>query len=162
MVDIGALIGLGLYGPGLHTFTIRSGDVFGTVRNIAEIPVTFDCAEDLVDDLTFGDIDIPANGLLYSGVIQTSGWALDFEGVTNITILVDGTPRGFATLGFPRPGISALYPGYPESLAPGWRFALDTTALSNGLHFLQAIATDDLGHVVLIGERNFVVANPRP
>jgi hypothetical protein len=162
VLDIGALIGLGLYGPGHHTLTIRSGDVFGTVRNIAEIPVTFDCSEALADDLTIGDIDIPRNGLLYSGVVQTTGWAIDFQGISTVTILVDGTPRGLATLGIPRPGIRLNYAGYPDDDFPGWSFLLDTTELSNGQHFLQAIVTDDVGHTALIGERTFVVANPRP
>lgn len=162
VLDIGALVGLGLYGPGSHTLTIRSGDVFGTVRNIAEIPVVFNCSESLEDDVTVGNIDIPGNGLLYSGIIQTTGWALDFQGVSNVTVLVDGTPRGLATLGIPRPGISLLYAGYPDGATPGWRFNLDTTALSNGQHFLQAVVTDAVGHTALIGERTFVVANPRP
>jgi hypothetical protein len=160
VLDIGALVGGGLYGPGHHTLTIRSGDVFGTVRNIAEIPVTFDCAELLDDELSLGSIDVPANGLLYSGVMTATGWALDFQGVNFVTILVDGTPKVFATHGFPRAGVTALYPGFPDN--PGWRAEIDTTQLSNGPHRLQAIVTDDLGNETLIGERNFVVRNPRP
>src|SRR6185295_9230648 len=45
VLDIGALMAFG-YGPGLHTLTVRSGDLFGQTVNIAEMPVTFSCDED--------------------------------------------------------------------------------------------------------------------
>jgi hypothetical protein len=159
VLDVGDLIAFG-YTPGHHTLTIRSGDRFGTVRNVAEMPVTFTCVEDLVDDPAIGFIDLPLAGRIYSGTVQTFGWALDFDGIASITVVVDGTPVGFATYGFPRPGVSSLYPGFPDSAAPGWRFELDTTTLSDGEHFLQVIANDDLSQETVIGERRFAVANP--
>jgi N-acetylmuramoyl-L-alanine amidase len=161
VLDIGELIAFG-YTPGHHTLSVRAGDLFGTVRNIAEMQVTFTCADDVADDLSFGFIDLPLDGRLYSGTVTTFGWALDFNGIFFITVLVDGKIVGPATLGIPRPGVTSLYPGFPESAAPGWQFALDTTRLSNGEHFLQVIVTDDRGIETLIGERRFVVANPRP
>lgn len=159
VLDVGLLLNLG-YTPGHHLLTIRSGDVFGTVRNIAEIPVTFDCAESLTDNLSIGDIDVPLNGLIYSGVINSIGWALDYETINSIVVLVDGEAVGNATYGLSRPGISSLYPGYPNSAFPGWRFALDTRELSNGRHQLQVIAIDNLGNDTLIGERSIEVRNP--
>ena len=161
VLDVGELIAFG-YTPGHHTLMVRAGDHFGTVRNIAEFPVTFTCADDVADDLSFGFIDLPLDGRLYAGTVTTFGWALDFNGIFSIAVLVDGKIAGAATLGIPRPGVTSLYPGFPESAAPGWQFALDTTKLSNGEHFLQVIVTDDRAIETLIGERRFVVANPRP
>lgn len=162
VLDIGALIGLGLYTPGSHVLTVRAGDHFGQVRNIAEIAVNFTCDEFINNEDSFGDVGVPRNGLLYSGVIQTVGWALDWEGVSKVLILVDGAFVGETTVGLPRPTVTSQYPGYPESAAPGWQFALDTTQLSNGEHFLDAVVRDDLGVETFIGRRRFTVVNPRP
>jgi hypothetical protein len=161
VLDVGELINFG-YTPGHHTLTVRAGDGFGTVRTFSEMPVTFNCVEDLPDDLAIGFIDVPLQGLLYSGTVTATGWALDFDGISSITVVVDGTPVGFATLGFARPGVSALYPGFPQSAAPGWKFQLDTTRLANGQHFLQVIVNDDFSNETLIGERHFGVENQRP
>jgi hypothetical protein len=149
------------YTQGAHILTIRAGDHASQVRDIAEIPVTFVCDQNLPNESSVGDIDLPRNGLLYHGVVTTSGWALDWNGVRSIQILVDGHPNGLATYGFPRPDVFELsyYPGFPGGGAPGWQFALDTTQLSNGEHFLDVVVTDNLGATTYIGKRRFVVNN---
>jgi hypothetical protein len=162
VLDVGALISLVGYTPGSHTLTIRSGDLFEQVANIDEHQVTFSCDDDLGNQGSFGDVGVPRNGLLYGGVIQTVGWALDFEGVAAISVLVDGAFVGQATQGFARPAISAQYPGFPQSLAPGWQFLLDTTKLSNGRHELEVVVRDVTGAETFIGRRTFIVANPQP
>jgi hypothetical protein len=63
-------------------------------------------------------------------------------------------------MGFARPEITELYPGYPDSLAPGFRFFLDTRLLSDGIHNLQVLIIDDANQTTLIGERAFRVINP--
>ncbi|HXO18574.1 MAG TPA: hypothetical protein VOA87_01485 [Thermoanaerobaculia bacterium] len=159
VLDYSQLFNDNLYLPGHHTLAIRAGDFFGTVTEISEIPVTFSCDDFIGNDGGLGAIDTPANGLLYSGVVQTTGWGLDFQGVAAITILLDGNTIGSAVYGFPRPGVSSQYPGFPDSAAPGWVYALDTTKFSNGQHSLQAIIVDNLGVTTLIGERHFTIAN---
>lgn len=149
------------YTQGSHLITIRAGDHANSVRNIAEIPVTFACDENLPNENSFGDIDLTLRGLLYHGVIQVTGWALDFEGVSSVQILVDGFAAGTAVYGIPRPDVLALsfYPGYPNLLAPGWRFDLDTTKYENGEHFLDVVVTDLRGVTTYIGKRRFVINN---
>ena len=149
------------YNQGHHILTIRAGDHASQLRDIAEIPVTFVCDQNLPNEGSVGDIDLPQNGLLYHGVVTTTGWALDFNGVQSIAILVDGNGVGFATYGFARPEVFALsyYPGYPSVGNPGWQLALDTTKLNNGEHFLDVIVTDTLGATTYIGKRRFVVNN---
>jgi hypothetical protein len=166
VLDIGALVTAfppaePPFNQGAHLITIRAGDVANQVRNIAEIPVTFACDQNLQNENSFGDIDLPLRGLLYNGVIQVTGWALDWEGVASVQILVDGHAIGNATYGIPRPDVLELsfHPGFINSPAPGWRFNLDTRQFENGEHFLDVIVTDARGVTTYIGKRRFVINN---
>lgn len=162
VLDIGALLFNHFYNPGAHTLTVRAGDHASQTRNIAEMDVTFSCDQATGNENSFGDIDLPRGGLLYNGVVQSTGWALDFEGIFSVKILVDGLDEGFATTGLLRPEVTSAYPGYPQSAAPGWQFGLDTRHLSNGQHFLDVIVHDVLGVDTFIGRRRFVVSNVAP
>lgn len=162
VLDIGALLSSSLYNPGLHTLTVRAADHASQVRNIAEMDVTFICDQSTNNENSFGDIDLPRGGLLYNGLVQTTGWALDWEGISFIRILVDGRDFGLASTGFSRPDITFFYPGFPQSAAPGWTFMLETRALENGQHFLDVMVQDIFGRETYIGRRRFVVSNPLP
>lgn len=159
VLDIGALMAFG-YGPGAHTLTVRSGDLFGQVVNIAEMPVTFSCDEDLGNENSFGLIGYPTKALTYAGTVEARGWALDWEGVNQVRIFVDGAFQGLATTGIASPGVNAQYPGYFESTIANWSFQLDTTLFSNGRHSLNVVVVDDFGATTLIGERDFQIGNP--
>ncbi|HEV7670584.1 MAG TPA: Ig-like domain-containing protein [Thermoanaerobaculia bacterium] len=159
VLDIGALMASG-YGPGAHTITIRSGDLFGQVVNIAEMPVTFSCDEDLGNENSFGLIGYPTKALTYAGTVEARGWALDHEGITAVQFYVDGVFQGLATTGIASPGVNAQYPGYPESTTANWTFSLDTTLFSNGRHSINVIVVDDDNARTLIGERDIQIGNP--
>lgn len=161
VLDIGVLINFFGYTPGAHVLTIRAGDHADQVRNIAEIPVTFTCDESLGNEHALGLIDFPRPGMLLGGVVNVVGWVLDWEGVADIQVLVDGYPQGSATHGFARPDVTAFYPSYPESAAAGFQFPLDTRKLSNGRHELEILVRDDLGVDTFIGKRQIVVNNPQ-
>jgi Bacterial Ig domain len=150
------------YTPGSHTLTIRAGDHFTQVTDIAETEVTFTCRDFTQNDDSLGQITFPDGGLIYGGTINVNGWALDFEGVQQVQILIDGTSVGIATYGLPFPGIASLYPSYPQKANPGFTFALDTTRLSNGDHELEALVIDDQGADTFIGKRTITVDNPIP
>jgi hypothetical protein len=158
VIDIGVLMAIG-YTPGSHLLTVRAGDHANQVRNISEMAVTFSCDEDGANENSFGDIDLPRNGLLHHGTILTTGWALDWEGISSIRILVDGHLAGTATQNIVRPEVSSAYPGFPESALPGWQFNLDTTQYSNGEHFIDVLVRDDAGVETYIGKRRFVINN---
>ncbi len=160
VLDVGSLISAFGYSPGRHVLTARVGDISGQVANVDEIPVTFFCDDFIGNEGSFGRVGVPANGFQYSGVIQAVGWALDWEGVSRILVYIDGVLSGQAVHGFPRPSVTSLFPGYPDSDGPGWLLPLDTTRLSNGEHQMQIEVIDALGEVTLIGERRFVVNNP--
>lgn len=167
VLDIGALITRPdpltdpPFSQGHHVLTIRAGDHANQARNIAEIPVTFSCDQNNANENAIGNIDVPLRGLQYHGVIQATGWAIDFEGVSQVIVLVDGSIVGFANYGIPRPDVQDLYfyAGYPNLSAPGWAFSLDTKKLADGEHFLEAVVVDNAGVNTYIGKRRFIVAN---
>lgn len=161
VLDVGFLIASGFYNPGHHVLTIRVGDHFGQLANIDEIPVRFQCDEDVSNEGSEGAIDNPAPpGLIYSGIMLLRGWAVDWEGVGTVSILVDGAFAGTATYGLARPDVTPNFPGFPDTAAPGWTFSFDSTTLSDGVHSFQAMVTDDLGITTLLGERLFNIHNP--
>jgi len=160
VMDIGALIDFGFL-RGRHTLTIRSGDIAGQVSNLAEIPVVFNCDEDVSNEGSFGRIGRPANGSSFAGTINMVGWALDWEGIRAIEVSVDGVKVGEAVQNGLRPVVTNRYPGYPNSLRPGFGFLLDTTQFANGQHQVQVHVLDNAvpADRTLIGERTFRVNN---
>ena len=62
----------------------------------------------------------------------------------------------------PRPDVGFVYPGYPDSLAPGWHFLLNTGLTTDGAHHIQAVAVDIYGATSIVGERYFTIRNEAP
>lgn len=160
VLDVGELIGSTFLNPGRHRITIRGGDVAGQVSNLAEINAFFSCDDFIGNEVSFGEIRRPRAGLIYQGTIEIDGWALDREGIHAVIPYVDGHRRLDADFGLPRPFISSVYPGFPDSPLPGWRFFVDTTELSDGPHTVQVFVRDLLGEEHIIGERLIQVFNP--
>ena len=159
VLDVGALI-LGGVAPGGHQLKIRGIDHGEQYRDFAKFHVHLGCHDFLSNEESFGDVELPPLVQPQAGVVQFSGWALDFEGVLDVAIFVDGELIGLAQYGIPRPAVNALYPGFLDSLAPGWRINVDTRELSNGEHWLEVRVRDDLNNETYIGRKRFVVHNP--
>ena len=105
------------------------------------------------------NIDLPSNGSTYSGTINPSGWAIDANyPITQVTLAVDGTQIGSATLGGYRPDVCAVYVGYAGCPNVGWTLALDTTTLSPGTHQMIATATTSDGRTTTSGQVQFQTA----
>ena len=129
--------------------------------------VTFTCRDFTQDDLSIGHIDDPIPGLVYGGVIPVTGWALDFQGVFAVQVLVDGNFITQTTPFFPRPDVASEFPSYPNALDSGWLTFIDTTQLSNGIHQLSVIVVDNArpngqGNTTFIGKLPITVENPIP
>lgn len=86
-------------------------------------------------------IDEPVAGATISGNATLSGWAFDNVNLLTVSIYIDGTAMGDATMGLARPDVANAYPRVapPDS---GWSFMLDTTKLSNGPHSIEVHAMD--------------------
>jgi hypothetical protein len=168
VLDVGKVLsetdffGTPLYAPGSHLLTIRVGDVFEQVTNIAEFPVFLTCIDPTRNTPSIGQILYPIPGLLYNGTITVGGWALDLDGVNAVVVLVDGVAQGLASYGLAMLNVSSLFPSYPNSQAPGWILDLDTTKLSNGTHEIEVQFIDNTDASTIIGTFPFTVANPIP
>ncbi|MFW6176043.1 MAG: hypothetical protein ACOC7L_04395 [Acidobacteriota bacterium] len=158
VMDIGFLIDFG-FKEGQNVLTIRSGDVAGTVTNVDSIPVTFLCDNRIGNEEGFGFINRITPGNIGDGVIQASGWALDWEGVDRVLVHVDGREVGEATYGIPTPRVAQRFPGYPDNPNAGWRLSINSTQFSEGRHDLQVVVVDTEGATTLVGERSFVLDN---
>jgi hypothetical protein len=115
----------------------------------------------------FGAIDTPEQGALVAGASYVNfGWALTpqpklipFDGST-ISVIIDGVPVGTLNgYNFARSDVSALFPGLKNSAGPVGFRVIDTTALSEGLHTIAWVVTDDAGQATGIGSRYFTVQN---
>lgn len=158
VMDIGSLIDFG-FAEGQHILTIRVGDVAGTVSEVDEIPVTFECDNRIGNQGSLGWIDQIRPENIGDGVVHASGWALDWEGVARVVVSVDGTEVGDATYGRATPGVALRYPGFPDNANAGWDLSINSTKLADGRHDLQAVVIDSDGRSTLIGERSFVIDN---
>ncbi len=164
-LDIGNLINLGVR-EGSHNIKVRVGDLQQTVTELPGpqgLPVFFKCADSSFDSPSFGFIDIPSPVMDYvTGNVVFQGWALDFDGVVAVEIIVDGNYVGQAQYGFPRSDVHDQNPQFLGSLNSGWRFTMDTTKLSNARHRVTARVLDTRGNRAEIGSTDFYVLNAAP
>lgn len=117
----------------------------------------------------FGAIDTPAPGESVSGNIYTSfGWVLargtsraDVPGGGSVSVFIDGAAVGSPSGWSARSDLTSLFPaaqfsGVGNAAAA---FAFDTTALSNGIHTMAWVVTDNQGGAAGVGSRYFRVFN---
>jgi hypothetical protein len=108
----------------------------------------------------FGHFDgIARGGNAANGVVGVQGWALAQSGVAEVDIVVDGVIIDSASRGRSRPGVTRLYPGFPDSAAPGFAYQLDTTHFLNGLHSVTARVTSLTGQVAYLNSLQLQFAN---
>ena len=161
LIDVGWLISCVGLSEGLHTISVRAGDISDQVADIDEIPVNFWCAENHPSDGIYGLIESPVEGRIFTGDINLQGWAVAAEGVARVELYIDGTFIGNPDYGVDnRPGVANQYPGFPNVAAPVWRMTYDSTQLVDGVRQIEAFVVDLLGNRTSIGERTFNVLNP--
>ena len=114
----------------------------------------------------FGTIDTPAQGGTVSGTFVNFGWALTPQTAaiatdgSTITVYVDGVPLpGHPTYNQYRADIATLFPGYANSNGAIGYYFIDTTTLTNGIHTIAWVVTDNQGRSDGIGSRYFWVLN---
>ena len=117
----------------------------------------------------FGAIDTPDQGGTATGNLLNFGWVLgpaprraDPPGGGTVQIVVDGAflaavPGGWTS----RADLAALFPApqYPGIDTALGVATLDTTTLTNGVHTIAWVVTDDHGTASGIGSRYFTVSN---
>jgi hypothetical protein len=105
----------------------------------------------------------PVEGQAVSGTVAVSGWAMDFLGLSGVSVGVDGTemPVGALNTGFFEAAACLPPDGIVHSACnpySGFSGTIDTTRLSNGPHTLQVVAIGAGGFPTLL-ERSIVVDN---
>jgi BACON domain-containing protein/all-beta uncharacterized protein len=117
----------------------------------------------------FGAIDTPVQGGTVSGTVTNFGWVLSngparsdppSGGTVRVVIdgaLAPGVPSGWTSRSdltglFP----AATYPGIVNALGVA---AFDSTTLTNGVHTISWLVTDNLGSASGIGSRYFTVSS---
>jgi hypothetical protein len=153
-------------GNGTYRFHAYADDADGHSTLLGTRTVT--CANDSATH-PFGAIDTPTPGETVSGNSYVAfGWVLsrgarraDVPGGGSVNVVIDGavvgSPSGWAN----RADLAALfpaaqYPGIGSALAA---FAFDTTTMSNGMHTIAWVVTDNQGNASGVGSRYFRVFN---
>lgn len=115
---------------GQKTITVSSTPVYGP---------PFGSLDEAVDAAT------GSNVVSQSDTLQVEGWAADVHDgapVHQVSILIDGTAVGNATLGITRPDVAAKKGSV--YLNSGWTFTMAASSLPTGAHTVTAVATDSL------------------
>jgi hypothetical protein len=114
----------------------------------------------------FGTIDTPSQGGdVVSGTLLNFGWALTQQPYmiptdgSTIWVGVDGTLLGHPVYNQYRSDIANGFPGYANSNGAVGYYYLDTTTLSNGLHNIGWLVTDNAGRTDGVGSRFMTVLN---
>lgn len=152
-------------GNGTFTLHAIADDADGHSTTLGSKTIT--CANS-VATAPFGAIDTPDQGMTVSGTINNFGWVLspgtrraDPPGGGDVRVVIDGaivgSPGGWAS----RSDLTALFPseqfrGVGSALGV---YTLDTTTLSNGVHTIAWVVTDNQGGAAGVGSRYFTVAN---
>ena len=151
-------------GNGTFTISAVAEDVDGRSTLLGSKTIT---CTNATATAPFGTIDTPGQGATVSGTSYPNfGWALTPQPKTipvdgsTIEVLIDSVPIGtVSSYNLARSDIQALFPGYNNTDgAIGFR-ALDTTALTNGVHTIAWVATDNAGSAAGLGSRYFTVSN---
>lgn len=147
---------------GTHTVTASATNQAGVVSFFQAITITVIAAY----KAPIGNFDIAVDNVSgsqpvhQSDILYTQGWAADYQAngpVASVTIVIDGTPVGSATLGQSRPDIAAAYSD-PSWSTTGWVFGMSASTLSVGTHTVKAFATDHTGLTTWLNPITITVA----
>ncbi len=134
---------------GTHTVTVVATDVLGLS---ATLPGTKTINVTAVPAPPLGYVD-SAKGTSGSSTVSTSGtlkvmgWAADPQQnapVSQVQVLIDGSPLGNAVLGTPRPDVAAALKNSAD-VNSGWSLQVSANGLTGGTHTITAVAYDSLG-----------------
>jgi hypothetical protein len=155
----------GSSGPGNGVYKIHAiaHNVSGASLDLGTKTITADNAH---ANKPFGTIDTPGQGGTASGnQFVNFGWALTqnpncivTDGSTLI-VQIDGVTLGHPVYNQNRTDIATFFPGRCNSNGAVGFFYIDTTQFTNGVHTMQWVAFDNVGHGDGLGSRYFNVVN---
>ena len=150
-------------GNGTVTLVVFAEDFDGHTTQLGTRAIT---CTNATATAPLGAIDTPAQGGTASGAAFVNfGWALapqprtiPTDGTT-IQPYIDSIPVGTVTYNLARADIQALFPGYANTNGAVGFSIIDTTLLTNGVHTIAWVVTDNQGAASGIGSRYFTVLN---
>ncbi|MCX6545017.1 MAG: putative Ig domain-containing protein [Acidobacteria bacterium] len=155
--------GLHAQGNGTYTLYAFAFDVDGHSASLGTKTITVDNARAAKP---FGAIDTPGYGETMTGTFYNFGWALTPAGPSScrienggVSVSIDSGPLAPAMYGDARSDIAAAFPDLLNSANASGAFAVDTKKLSNGMHQIGWLVTDNCGRQEGVGSRFFNVLN---
>ncbi len=111
--------------------------------------------------VVIGAIDTPTQNQTVFGVVRVSGFALDFNPIDKIEILVDGVVVNRADLNIPRVDVLEVFPNYFNSPTsrPGFLSAFLARNYASGFHSVTVRVTESSLAVTLLGPVTVIVDN---
>jgi hypothetical protein len=108
---------------------------------------------DSKNELPFGWVDEPTDGLAVERNVTSHGWALDDNTVSKVHVYLDGHYLAQTTITEVRPDVSKTYPRYAHGNdTHGWRMAITLPRdVTLGPHKLVFQAVDNQGATRDIG-----------
>ena len=106
-------------------------------------------------------LETPAAGETVSGSsVQVRGWATDPNGISSVTVTVDGQTTLPVTYGTSRADVCSAVPvGDPSCPNVGFVTTLDSTLFGPGVHSMEVVARDTENKTTTV-DRSFNVDNP--
>ncbi len=105
--------------------------------------------------MTIGAVDAPADEAIVDTTLRVTGWALDPAGIKNVEIRVDGQPYS-AIYGVARPDVSALKPGFPDSVTAGFEFTGEFPQLAPVRHRVAVVAINRAGYETVLANKSLI------
>lgn len=169
--DVGAAYGSSFTNSG-WTFTGSIGNLSAGTHQVSAVAhdssgasATIGTANITVTALAIGSLDQAVNSsnlttsIPQGGSLLASGWAADrvsgASGITQVQVLIDGTPLGNATQGLSRLDVGAAFGSSFNN--SGWTFTASIGNLSAGTHQVSAVAHDSSGALATVGTANITV-----
>ena len=159
--------GLWNQGNGTYTFSAYAFDAEGHHTLLGTKTIGVDNAHSAKP---FGALDTPGYGETRSGTFVNFGWALTPNANTtdprscmitngNVLMGIDSGPLVPVMYGDPRADIAAGFPGFSNATNASGASYVDTTTLTNGIHQIGWLVTDNCGRQDGMGSRFFTVLN---
>jgi uncharacterized protein YkwD len=87
----------------------------------------------------------PAEGAVYSGIGQISGFAVSDEKIVSVEAFIDDFSLGLVPYGGTRKDVANAFPEYPDSEFSGWAMKWNYALLEEGEHLLTIVVTEEDG-----------------
>jgi hypothetical protein len=167
-VDVSVSVDTTGLSPGNYngTITITDANASNSPQTVA---VSLNIYEPGQTTSPFGVFATPIDGVMVSGSIPVTGWALDDVGVQGVQIFRE-EGKSLVYIGDAvfvegaRPDVEQAYPRYPQNYKAGWGYMMLTHFLpggGNGIFNIEAVVTDMEGNQVTLGKKTITCVNAR-